>query len=141
MSAYIPHLRIEIWGTPALRPVVLGLAEEADGGDAAGSGFEAEGDAFVGNASQGEDGSLLGDDAGGFEGIEAEAMDEEFAVVGFAEDRAEEDQVGGAIAGAFDFFEGVAGDADDGRKVRCGVTLGLMGEDLAGLFDGELGVA
>lgn len=112
--------------------------EETDGGDASGSDGEAGGGVFGCDSAEGEDGDGFCGFGGGVEGVEAATGKQIFAGYGFFEDgRIEDERVGGGgvrvslgfFFGFEDFFEGVAGMAEDGIASGCG-------EEVAGLFGG-----
>lgn len=103
--------------------------EEADAGDAAGSGGEAGCRVLVGDAAESEDGDGVGEGAGGAEEIEAGAGEGFAGGEGFAEDGAEEDEAGWVAGGGGDLFERVAGLADDGGGQGGG---GIKAPDLGG---------
>jgi hypothetical protein len=105
--------------------------EEVDAGYTGGSGFEAGGSVFSGDASERVDRGGSSGEAGGVEGFEALARGDEFACDGFVKDGAEEDEVG-VVAGLFDLGKGVTGDREDRRRE------GRGGVQLADLLRGEL---
>ena len=99
--------------------------EEADGGDAGGSGFKAGVGVAVGDAAEGEDGDAAGGADGGFQSGEADAGLDELGLLrrgwdALFEDGAEEDKVGGEGVGAVDVGEGVAGEGGEDREQGAG---------------------
>lgn len=120
------------------------LEEEADGGHSGGSGLEAGGEVFRGDAAEGEDGDGAGELAGFAEQIEAGAGLNELAVDAFFEDGAKQEEVGDVRvwvgrgwAGrqrAADVVEGMAGTADDwvGQAGEPVELADVAGRELAG---------
>jgi hypothetical protein len=93
---------------------------------------EAGGGVFGGDAAEGEDRSGGGGEAGFAEALEALAGKRRLAGERLFEDRGEEDGVRVGLPGVVDFFEGVAGESEEGRGK---VGFGEEGADLGG---GEL---
>ena len=90
------------------------LEEEADGGDAGGSGLHAEGRVRFGDAAEGEELGLAGEAGGVLEGGEAEAGSDKLAADALFIDGAEEKEVEAFAGAGLDLRDGVAGDAEDG---------------------------
>ena len=103
------------------------MLEEADGGDSGGTGLEAGGGIGTGDAAEGEDGDRGDEKAGLAENHDPCGWRDELAGDGFAEDGAEEDEVGVEAAGLFQIVLGVAGEADGGWREVGG---GIDGSDL-----------
>lgn len=104
--------------------------EEADSGDSSGSGFEAGGCVFEGDAAEGVDGGGCGREAGGAKLVEALAGESLLVGEGLLEDGGEEDGVDVVDAGgALDVVEGVAGGGDQRRRLAGG---GVEVTDLGG---------
>ena len=93
--------------------------EEADPGDSGGSGLQAGGSIFGGDASEGVDGSRICGETNRVEGFETLAVSDDLACNGFLEDWSEEDEIH-LIARLCDFSQGVTGDGDDGRRELSG---------------------
>jgi len=110
------------------------LEEEADAGDAGGSGLHAERDFVACDAAEGEEVGVGSEVGGLLEEVEAEAGGDEVAVDAFFEDGAEEEVVEAERGCDADVFEGVAGEAEEGRRESG------SGEGFADVFDvGERG--
>src|SRR6185437_7785169 len=92
--------------------------EGTDACDAGRSRGQTDGGVLPGNSSEREHRNLLRDGAGECQSLESRTGGNEFTVDALFEDRAEEDEVCGVVAGSGDVGRCMAGDADD----RCGKT-------------------
>ncbi len=103
--------------------------EEADAGDAGGSGCEAGGGVLQRDAAERVDRDGGCGAAGGAKLVDSLPWRDDLAGDNLFEDRGEEDGVGMVDAGAMDVFQGVAGDGDDWRRaVGRGVEAADLGE-------------
>ncbi len=100
-----------------------GIAEEeANSGDADGTGLKAGGGVFLGDATEGEDGNGLREVDSGAEGDQSLAARHTLLGDFFKDGREEQERSTGGLA---DFFRRMAGSTDDGFAARA--RIGLLG--------------